>query len=197
MSKISNLYSVDEWMSIFHTRTASHKNINHGWCKGSLKPISRNGFECDDCKKEMEKYPRRQGIPKNLTRPHTRKKFNSGLHLIRLGAVNGEGDWIKVGSAKEMDHRLFQHFRDRRHQYCEILHLSERQSRWKTTEGVEGLLVGRIRNEHPEKRLNEEYFPYTDEIVNRIVELMNNPELLLPDLLDEPKPDEFLIRSAA
>ena len=176
MSERSKVYSVDEWMPKFHTRTSSHNNLDHSWCTGSLKPVSGNGLICDVCKQEMKKYPKRDGVPTNLTRPHTKVSIERGLYLLRVGAVSGGGDWIKVGSAEKMNDRLFQHFRDKRHQHCEILHLTERCSNWKTTEAVEGLIVGRIRDEYPKKRLHEEY---------------------LPDLFNESNSDESLIRSAA
>ena len=177
--------SVDEWSPAFHIRSSSSDDHAHGWCAGSLNPKDIDDNTCPLCGCDTAVVPRREGVARNLYRVHLRSPHQKGLYFIHLGAVHGEGDWCKIGSSEKMVDRLFTHLRDRRHEKAEVLHIIGRTTNWKITEGVEGLIVGRLRDEFPEARLYEEYFPYSEKLLSRVIELMDSPELLIKDLLDD------------
>lgn len=180
------LMNADEWISVFHEKTCARTGGLHNWCDGSLRPKTEEKSDtCEYCGKDMVLDPRRQNVDKSLHRVHLKTPSIKGLYLIHLGAVNGYGDWCKIGSSEKMIDRLFTHLRDRLHEKVEVLHVTGRNTNWKTTEGVEGLIVGRLREVFPsETRLYEEYFPYSREFTARTIALMNAPKLLVGDLLD-------------
>lgn len=173
---------VEQWVEEFSYRSHADSTLT-GWCSGSLQNSQGPGLVCHVCKQDIKVFPKRENIGKQRLSPHTRVNVPKGLYLIRMGAVSGQGDWLKIGSSQQMANRLLQHLRDTKHECCEILHLRAHEGNWKTVEGVEGLINGRLRSEFSE-RYGEEYFANSDNLVSRAIELLDNPRLLLDDLLD-------------
>lgn len=174
---------VEQWVEEFSRRSLAD-STSAGWCSGSLKNAEGPGLLCQACKQDIKVFPQRQSIGKQKLSPHTRVNIPKGLYLIRVGAVSGQGDWLKIGSSQQMANRLLDHLRDVKHEYCEILHLRSHDGNWKTVEGVEALINGRLRSEFSD-RYGEEYFANSDSVVSRAIELIDNPLLLLDDLLDK------------
>ena len=174
---------VEQWVEEFSRRSLADSTPT-GWCSGSLQNSQGSDLLCHVCRQDIKVFPKRANIGKQRLSPHTRVNVPKGLYLIRVGAVSGQGDWLKIGSSQRMANRLLEHLRDVKHEYCEVLHVRAHGGDWKTVEGVEGLINGRLRSEFSE-RYGEEYFTNSDSVASRAIELMDNPLLLLDDLLDK------------
>lgn len=180
----AKLLTVDEWVSEFSTRSKSLTSGDFGWCPGSLEKRTSGSINCPHCNQDTSAFPSREGTTRDCFQVHTRNHVKKGLYLIHVGQIRGEGDWLKFGSSFEMINRLFSHFRESKHEFCDVIYTIPHRGQWKTIEGVEGLINGRIRME-VSGRWGEEYFPFSLATADRICELMNSPKLLIPDLLDE------------